>query len=251
MTDEEEEAEDLGTAPAPEPPASKRGPLTEKGRILVAQAKTAAIRCALRDRRDHLAEDLLTVLVLAIAGDNVTVLGDPASKYARTRFADLASRLVTPEGTPRQDLTDMEIYTIAAEAAARMIVCAPTGAFGNESGPAAEWIGIALEAHLDMPRLDTEEILATLSADALKEAAIAVGDTGKGTGKAIRARLVGNAEGIRLPGMDFAAKGPPQATSRPEGHVGPFPCAGCTDPEYCVEECVCEAGGDAADESAG
>ena len=246
--DEEEIAEGARAEAPAMPPAKGRGPLTEKGRILIGRAKTTAIRCALRDRRDHTAEELLTVLVLAIAGDNVTVLGDPATKHSRTRFIDLAARLVKPDGMPRENIYTDEILAVAAEAAARMIVCNPTGAYGNESGAPAEWIGILLEAVLDMPRLDTEEILATVSADALKAAAIAVGDTGKGTTKALRARLVGNAEAIRLPGCDFCAAGPPEVLERPEGHVGPFPCINCDDAEYCIAECICERSDGAGDE---
>lgn len=242
VQEEPDDETPIGTAPAPEPPPTKgRGPLTEKGRILVAQAKTTAIRCALRDRRDHQAETLLTVLVLAIAGDNVTVLGDPASRYSRTRFVDLAGRLVQPDGTPRKDVPDSEILAIAAEAAARMIVCAPTGAQGNESGAAAEWIGVALEAQLDMPRLDTAEILATATGDTLRAAAREAGLPVGGSSKVLRDRLTGSAEAMRLPGSAFGAAGPPEVLARPEGHVGPFPCIKCSAPDYCIDACACEA----------
>ncbi len=228
-----------GDAPAPMQVKSGRGPLTEAGRILVAQAKTTAIRCALRDRRDHQPGDLLMVLVLALCGSNVTVLGDPASKYVRTSFIDLAARLVAPDGTENPELSGADIMAIAAEAAARMIVCDPTGAFGNSSGAAAEWIGRILEAHRDMPRLDTAEILATASGDTLRDAAKQAGMKVGGSSKALRERLAGNAEGMTLPGSTFAAPGPPRATRRPDGHVGPFPCVGCDAPQDCIGETAC------------
>lgn len=101
-----------------------------------------------------------------------------------------------------------ELLAIAAEAAARMIVCAPTAQFGNTSGAAAEWIGIALEAHRDMPRLDTPEILATATGDTLRDAARAAGMTVGGSSKALRGRLAGHAEAMTLPGSAFAAPAP-------------------------------------------
>lgn len=250
-----EEGEDEDDAPLPEaatlePPPAKpgRGPMTEKGRILLAEAKTTAIRCALRDRRNFTASDLLIVLVLALAGDNVEVRGDPASKYTRTRFTDLAARLVAPDGSEELDISDDDILSIAAEAAARMIVCAPTGFDGNSSGAAAEWIGAVIEAHRDMPRLDTPEMLATLIGDALRAAAREAGLPVGGSSKALRERLAGHAEEMTLPGGAFAAPGPPRATLRPEGHVGPFPCEACSHPEDCIEEVACERAEDGDDE---
>lgn len=244
--DAEEEGGGFEAAPAPTTKPG-RGPLTEKGRILVAAAKTTAIRCALRDRRDHQPGDLLMVLVLALCGDNVEVRGDPASKYTRTSFIDLAARLLNEDGTENLDLKGGDILAIAAEAAARMIVCAPTGAFGNTSGAAAEWIGKVLCADRDMPRLDTPEILATASGDTLRDAARAAGLPVGGSSKALRDRLAGHAEGMELPGSTFTAPGPPRAKAVPKGHVGPFPCAGCSDVEACIQDVVCirtEDGGD-------
>jgi ParB family chromosome partitioning protein len=237
-------------SPADASPAKVRPPLTERGTILVAQAKTTAIRCALRDHADTIPfEHLLAVLVLAIAGDNVTVHGDPASRYRPTAFHDLVARLVTESGALRTDLTVHQATEIAAEAAARIIVCGPRAKFDSGSGDAAEWIGRALGAKAVMPRLDTPEILATVTGDALKQAAIAVGDAGKGTTKALRERLAGHAEGLVLPGSAFSAKGPPRAERKPKGHAGPFPCASCTDPEYCIAEVVCESGAGGEDEA--
>ncbi len=237
--DGEDEGDDLAQAQEA-PPAKKREPLTEKGRIMLAQAKTTAIRCALRDRRDHITCNILATLVLALAGSNVDVRGDPTSPYARVSFTDLAARLVDAEGEPI-GFSLMEAIEIAAEAAARMIVCSPTGFNGNSSGPAAEWIGQLLEAHRDMPRLDTAELLATVNGETLQAADIAAGGTGKGTSKAIRERLVGNTPDLALPGSAFEAKGPPRADRRPEGHVGPFPCAGCDWPEGCIKHVRCSA----------
>jgi ParB/RepB/Spo0J family partition protein len=235
----EEGEEHFDATPAPALPAKPgRGPLTEKGRILVAAAKTTAIRCALRDRRDWRPEQLLGVLVLALAGDNVQVLGDPASKYTRTSFVDLAARLVNADGSPALITGDL-VLAIAAEAAARVIVCAPTGALGNTSGAAAEWIGAAIRADRDMPRLDTPEILAPATGDTLRAAAREAGLPVGGSSKALRDRLAGHAERLTLPGSAFEAPGPPRAKAVPAGHVGPFPCAGCSDVEDCIRDVVC------------
>ncbi|MBR0649540.1 ParB/RepB/Spo0J family partition protein [Roseomonas terrae] len=227
---------------APAAPPKGRGPLTEKGRILVAGAKTTAIRCALRDRRDNAMGEILMTLVLAIAGDNVTVHGDPATKYRRTDFRDLVARLVQEDGTP-QPLALSEIMMIASEAAARMIVCAPTGAYGNTSGAAAEWIGIAIAAHRDMPRLDTEEILATANGDTLRDAARAAGMPVGGSSKALRERLVGNVEGLALPGSAFAAQRLAEWAATESGFAC---CRDCEEPEDCKAAEKCWAGSEAA-----
>jgi ParB family transcriptional regulator, chromosome partitioning protein len=237
--EEGDEAPIGGAIEAPATPKG-RGPLTEKGRILVAQAKTTAIRCALRDRRDHDAAGILRALVLAIAGDNVQVLGDPASRYSRADFDDLAARLVKPDGTPRE-LDAADILQVAAEAAARMVVCAPTGQNGNESGPAAEWIGLALNAHRDLPRLDTPEILATATGDTLRDAARTAGLPVGGSSKALRDRLAGHVPDLRLPGSTFAAAGPEEPD--PNGFKT---CEGCDDPTGCARarECWATEGGE-------
>jgi ParB/RepB/Spo0J family partition protein len=225
-------------AASPMPVKPSGGPMTEKGRILLAQAKTTAIRCALRDRRDNTTGDLLAVLVLALAGDNVEVRGDPASKYTRTTFHDLAARLVNEDGSLEPGYPDL--IEIAAEAAARCIVCAPTGQTGNTSGAAAEWIGALLEAHRTMPRLDTPEILATLTGDTLRDIARNASEKVGGSSAALRQRLAGNVEDMVLPGSAFYAPGPRRATQRPDGHAGPFPCDGCSDPETCIRDVLCE-----------
>lgn len=247
--DGEDDGDDLAHAQAA-PPAKKREPLTEKGRIMLAEAKTTAIRCALRDRRDHITGSILATLVLALAGNNVTVRGDPKGPHVSTSFTDLAARLVDADGQPI-GFSLMEAIEIAAEAAARMIVCTPTQHYGNSSGSPAEWIGRLLEAHRDMPRLDTAELLATVNGEALKAADIAAGGTGKGTSKAIRERLAGNTPDLALPGSAFEAKGPLRADRRPEGHVGPFPCTGCSDPGYCIAEVFCESAKIDADDAEG
>jgi ParB family transcriptional regulator, chromosome partitioning protein len=250
---EDDDGEDLGGAfgsagEALIPVKGVRGPITEKGRILVAQAKTTAIRCALRDRRDLTTGQIIRALVLAVAGDNVDVRGDAASRYTRTTFHDLVARLVNEDGTQVDQALD-ETLAIAAEAAARMIVCAPTGMMGNASGPPAEWIGDLLEARRTMPRLDTPEILATITGDALREIAREAGEKVGGSSKALRDRLAGNTPGMTLPGAAFGAPGPKRAAARPEGHVGPFPCAACTHPEECMRDATCGAQGGWEDEA--
>lgn len=232
---EDEAPEDL--PPAATTPAKARPPLTEKGRILLAAEKTAAIRAALRDRRDHHPADILAVLVLALAGDNVRVQGDPKSSYRTTDFHDLAAHLLNAEGW-----TTENVLPIAAEAAARMIVCAPTGLTGNSSGAAAEWIGAAINAEADLPRLDTAELLACVSGDALRAIDVQRGGTGKGTTKAIRERLVGNAEDLRLPGSTFSAEPPDPVEAEDAAAAAAFAtCEGCDEPEDCKTAGKCWA----------
>lgn len=205
---EEEERPAAQRAPAPEKPA--RGPVTALGQQLIAQAKTVGVRTALKDRRDQLTDgELLKLLVLALAASNVRVTGNPAGIYQAQRFEDLAARFIGTDGQPVAELAPELVRHAAAEAIGRIVVCSPVR-LGDSSGRAAEWIGALLRPAL--PRLDTPEILATVRGDALTAAAIAAGDTGKGTTKALRDRLANNCPDLKLPGCEFHAEGPdPQA----------------------------------------
>jgi ParB/RepB/Spo0J family partition protein len=212
-------------------PTKARPPLTEKGRILLAREKTAALRSALRDRTagtDISTGEVLATLVIALAGDNVEIR---ATKYGRVRMQDLAARLIAEDGNRMPFADQAELLQVAraaaAEAAARMLTCGPMDQGWAGSGAAAEWAGALLRPTL--PRLDTGELLATVSGDALRAADIANGGTGKGTSKAIRERLAGNAPALRLPGAEF------RAPCDRAFHC----CAGCTTPYECEAEGAC------------
>ncbi len=209
---EPDEQEDESKTRAPAPTKPTRPPLTHAGQELVAKAKTDGIHAALKDRRDQLTDrQLLGLLVLALCGDNVSVKGNPAGVYVPVRFHDLAARLIYQDGQPRDVETPEVIRYAAAEAIARMVVCSPVR-IGDSSGAAAEWIGAVLAPAL--PRLDTPEILATVRGDALAAAAIAAGDSGKGTTKELRERLANKCPDLKLPGCDFQARGPdPESTA--------------------------------------
>lgn len=202
----EEREEEREPAAVAAPPKPSREPVTKLGQQLIAQAKTAGIRTALKDRRDQLTDrELLQLLVLAIAGDNVRITGNAAAIYQAQRFEDLAARLIGPDGQPIADLPPEAVRDAAAEAARRIVVCSPVR-LGDSSGRAAEWIGAMLRPTL--PRLDTPEILATVRGADLAIAAIAAGDTGKGTTKALRDRLANACPDLQLPGCGFKAEGP-------------------------------------------
>lgn len=214
--DDAAEEEDRAPAPASAKPA--REPLTKAGQALIAKAKTDGIRAALHDRRDQLTDrELLGLLVLALCADNVRVMD---ANQSGVKFHDLAARLIDEDGAPTTAIVhggDSARHA-AAEAIARIVICHPADPKPwLSSGPAAEWIGAVLRPTL--PRLDTPEILATVRGDALAEAAIAAGDTGKGTTKALRERLANRCPDLRLPGCDFTAPGP-AAREAQEGEGG-------------------------------
>jgi len=207
--DGEDAGDDAGEAAAPPKP---RGPLTRKGEIMIGQAKTAAIRTALLDRvaTGYTEGALLRMMVLCLAAQNVTVNGDPTSRFQHTDFRDLAAKILDAEGKPRDldndDQNDEEeiIKHIACEAIARILVCGPTESAAS-SGAAAEWIGAWIDAERTLPPLDTPELLAQVSADTLREAATAAGIDTKGSTKQLRERLAGNLSEVRWPGATFGA----------------------------------------------
>jgi len=195
---------------APMPQMSSRGPVTQAAQVAIAQAKTLALRAALRDGNMPNEEDLLLLLILALGARNVHVMGAGGNVYQPSSFDDLAAQIITRDGEVGF-LSPFEIRRLASEALARILVCSPTRR-GESSGDAAEWIGDALMVAHDMPRFDTPEILAGISGDALRAAAIVAGDTGKGSLKAMRERLAGAAPGLVVPGGAFGAPGPERET---------------------------------------
>lgn len=195
-----EEGDDAPPATIPARPG--RGPVTAKGLALIAQQKTVALRCALRDRPPALA-DLVACFVLLLEARNVSVRG-----IGYGRYLDLVAQLVAQDGQPLRPEEDA-LRRIGAEALARTLSCGePENSIHTNSGAAAEWIGARVDAGAALPRLDTLEILETVTGDALRAIAVALGDAGKGTTKALRERLAGNAPELRPPGAEFRAPGP-------------------------------------------
>jgi ParB/RepB/Spo0J family partition protein len=185
---------DTGTIPSdladPQVEPAKRG-LTRAGRNMVAQAKTNAIRARLADAAASMSDrTLLSLLILAIAGNNITVRGSHVAKYATTRIAPF----VLGTGVLKDGMFDgsFDPHFVAAELIGRLVVVT-----GDDpslgSGPVADLIGYAIDAQLKFERFDTEAFLAEVPGDELKEAGAQLGLKAKGVA-ALRKLLAGHAE---------------------------------------------------------
>jgi ParB/RepB/Spo0J family partition protein len=199
-------------------PTTARGPITQKGLEMLAEARTQAIRTALRNRAEEMKEsELLELLLLALCGSNVQVSGESRAWNGHRMscdFEDLAAALLDGKGEQRE-LEHGAVRRLAAEAIARMVVVGPVKS-GTSSGLPAQWIGRRLDPQDEMPRLDTAEFLATLSHDALRQVAVRRGVPGTGSAKALRERLIGSAPFMTLPEAAWAQDGP-QALPFPQG----------------------------------
>lgn len=161
-----QEAAEAETAPPARKPSdapADKPTITKAGLEMIAAAKTGAIGRALADPEIG-ATDLLRLLLLALSGANVTVIGE--GHYGGVKFHDLAERLVDDNGRVRAGQQD--VGPLARVAISRITrVGAPHERWQAFSGDVAETIGRAINAYLDLPRFDTREFLSTLSGQRL------------------------------------------------------------------------------------
>lgn len=183
-----------------------RGPITQAGQTMIALAKMRAVEEKLRASPRLPATQHIQLLVLALGCDNVTVHGQSSS---RVRFADLVQRLVDPGGN-LLNLALPEIEEIGREAVYRIVkFFGPKATWDSESGAAGEIIGHVINAQEKLPRFDTKEFLATVSAEALRDCAIAHEIKPAKTVAALRLQLVGKMPLWRPRGASFGAPPPP------------------------------------------
>lgn len=184
---DEQDGEDDAAAPAA-PPAKPRW--TEKGRIEIGARKTAALQVALRDRVVFSAAEPLRLMLLALAAKNVTVRGAGGGKVDFSDIVSAAHQI----GTGDLD-RECALGRLAMEALARFLRCDPVVAtYGNvSSGPAAEWIGDAVEAEQRLGDFDDAELLSCASGEALRTLAEAAKIPVKATAtaKAMRSAITG------------------------------------------------------------
>lgn len=204
-TDEDEAGE------AEEPPTTHpaAAPLTKHGQQLLARARTEALRHALRAPESAFShDDLLAMLLLALAAGTVKVRSSHHNYASLVDMADLAPRLVNADGTLRPDA---DVGRLAQEALARMLsIPGPDDIrhlADNYTDPVPEWIGAWVGATDHLPRLDTEAFLATVAGAELKAWAKAEGLKLAKVGD-IRARMTGRAEHWRPTWSHFGARGP-------------------------------------------
>lgn len=181
-----------------------REPITKAVQARLAAIKREAVQAVLPSFvRDAPATDLLRVLLLTFAADNLAVRNG-SQLYGGRSLADVVHGLISEDGEARM-LSQDDLAAIVCEVIGRVVMFDHPNAVVS-SGAAAEWIGRLVGAQDHLPRFDTEEILAGYSRDALVEIARAHGINDHGTGKDVRKRMIGNMPGWRP--VEFAAAGP-------------------------------------------
>ena len=166
---------------AAETPVRVRPDVTQKGNAIIGDLRTDALHEALRsDSIDD--QTLLSLLVLAFAGKNVTVQsGSDAASWDRATVA--------------ATLTEGGVLTADADlvrAAARTMLVATLSCRDNmtNSGLVARIAGDAVDASRHLPNMATEEFLSCLSKAGVEKAAAAVEVRVEARAKDTRARLV-------------------------------------------------------------
>lgn len=180
-----------------------KSPLTKVGLGMVAVAKTDAIRKALLTPMT--ASNVIALLVMTLCADNVEIWTDgPGSG----RFDDLILKLIDPTGQPIV-VKDKDMLMIGQQMISRVLqVRGPDAPPRTSSGPAAEWIGHAINAQAKLGRFDTVAFLDTLNGAELRKAAEVAKVKDPGNVKALRAALVGKAAKYRPEAAVFGAPAP-------------------------------------------
>jgi hypothetical protein len=155
--------------------------VTQKGQAMIGDLRTDALHQALKEGT---IEDgtLLALLVLALAGKNVSVQsGSGLGGYDRERIAGS----VTEGGVLSSD-QDL-VRTAARSMLAAVLSCRDNM---TNSGVVARIAGDAIGASLNLPNMATEEFLSCLSKAAIGKAATAEGVRVEPRAKDTRARLI-------------------------------------------------------------
>ena len=193
-----------------------RGSISQDGLSMLAAIRTDAVGKALYSVTSPI--EMLKLLVIALASENVLVSREG---YGRERFDDLAAQLVEPGGN-MLPVSDEALAEVAQDAVARIIKFAGPKATGNwASGSWGEVIAKAISADQFLPRFDTAEFLATLSAEELRRLHAeymaknpGLVHAGKKTAKALRETLEGRLPDWRPSAAIFGAP-VPAAAQRP------------------------------------
>ena len=147
-----------------EPARKPRPDLTAKGAAMIGDFRTDALHQALRER--PIGDDqLIAMLVLALAGKNVTVLSGVASRHRSNRLPELAGSL-TDGGVMTRDLD--AIRHAARESLVETLSCRENH---SASGMGARHAGAIIGADAYMPNMATDEFLPALSRAALQQCA--------------------------------------------------------------------------------
>ena len=147
-----------------EPARKARPDLTAKGAAMVGDLRTDALHQALREEPVD-DDQLIAMLVLALAGRNVTVLSGVTGRHRASHLARVAEML-TEGGAITRDLTT--IRHAAREALVEVLSCRENH---SATGMGARYAGAAIGADTYLPNMATEEFLPALSRAALEQCA--------------------------------------------------------------------------------
>jgi ParB family chromosome partitioning protein len=182
-----------------EPVRKPRPDLTTKGTAMVGDFRTDALHQALEER--PIGDDqLIAMLVLALGGQNVTVMSGVAGRYRASSLGALAATL-TEGGAVTRDL--VTIRQAARQALVEVLSCRENQ---SASGIGARYAGVAIDADAFLPNMATEEFLPALSRAALAQCASTSSVAPQARVKDTRAALIAQVgEGTFIyPGARFA-----------------------------------------------
>ncbi len=182
-----------------EPVRKPRPDLTAKGAAIVGDVRTDALHQALREKPID-DDQLIAMLVLALAGKNVTVLSGVTGNHRSSQLGRVAETL-TEGGVLTRDLAT--IRDAARETLVMVLSCRENH---SASGMGARHAGTAIDADTYLPNMATEEFLPSLSRAALEQSAAAQSIAPEARVKDTRAALIARfAEGTFVyPGARFA-----------------------------------------------
>lgn len=206
IEDDDDGDDSPDTAQLEAPPApDATGGVTNDGLCLIAARKTQAVKAVLMAGDQLDAHDLLALLVLALAADNVTVRG-----VDRADIDALTAKLIAPDGTMRDDASEAVVRAVARSMLATVIGFDRVANYYNSrnSGPAGEWIGRFVNAESHFPRFDDDKFLATCRQPVLRKMSETAQVKWSGTVTAMRKRLEGQAEAWVPDAAVFGAPGP-------------------------------------------
>lgn len=157
-------AADTEREEAAEPVRKARPDLTGKGAAMIGDFRTDALHQALREK--PISDDqLMGMLVLALAGENVTVLSGVVGRNRVNCLGRLAETL-TEGGLLTRDLA--AIRHAARETLVEVLSCRENH---SASGMGARHAGTAIGADAYLPNMATDEFLPALSRSALEQCA--------------------------------------------------------------------------------
>jgi len=192
-----------GIARLPNGSKPARPDISKKVQARIAELKAETMRDRLDVFQRNGTGDMLHTLLLTFACNNVHRIPH-----------DIGAKLVLSDGEPAP-VSDEDLCELATAVIAR-IVKFDRPDFYNASGPAAEWI--ARRIGVEMPRMDTDEILKGLSGDRLRALAAEHKIAGHGTLSEVRKRLAGNLPDWRP--VAFGAHGPGLSDDDDEPDIG-------------------------------